>query len=252
MPKPKKPGKPMQLKVLLPSRVFAEKTSVLRIVAETHTGSFGILPHRLDCVAALAAGIFTYETEAEGEVFLAVDEGVLVKAGPQVLVSVRHAQGGSNLHQLRETVEQEFKRAMNKSNTHARYWPNWKPVFYAALRLFNMNKPPAQKPGKHRKTFTTQIEAKVRRKIRARGNTTPGVWSGLGMIGLIGWSVAVPTLLGAALGLWLDDQYASSHSWTLALLIAGLTVGCLNAWNWVAKEDKAMQPEHATEEHPDD
>src|SRR5450432_240364 len=69
----------MTLKVLLPFQVFAEKTGVSRIVAETREGSFGILPHRLDCVAALAPGILTYETESDGEVFLAVDEGVLIK-----------------------------------------------------------------------------------------------------------------------------------------------------------------------------
>lgn len=98
----------MNLKVLLPSQVFAEKSGVSRIVAETHEGSFGILPHRLDCVAALAPGILIYETQAEGEVFVAVDDGVLVKTGPDVLVSVRRAIGGSDLGRLRDAVEQEF------------------------------------------------------------------------------------------------------------------------------------------------
>jgi len=98
----------MTLKVLLPFQVFTDKTDVTRIVAETHEGSFGLLPHRLDCVAALAPGILTYETEAEGEVFVAVDEGVLVKTGPDVLVSVRRALAGKDLSQLRETVTKEF------------------------------------------------------------------------------------------------------------------------------------------------
>ncbi|MCF8706912.1 F0F1 ATP synthase subunit epsilon [Rhizorhapis sp. SPR117] len=98
----------MKLKVLLPFEIFTEKTGVSRIVAETHDGSFGILPRRLDCVAALAPGILTYESPSEGEVFLAVDEGVLVKAGPDVLVSVRRALGGTDLGWLREAVEQEF------------------------------------------------------------------------------------------------------------------------------------------------
>jgi len=98
----------MKLKVLLPFEIFTEKTGVSRIVAETHDGSFGILPRRLDCVAALAPGILTYETPSDGEVFLAVDEGVLVKAGPDVLVSVRRALGGTDLGRLREAVEQEF------------------------------------------------------------------------------------------------------------------------------------------------
>ena len=99
---------PMNLKVLLPFQIFAEKTGVSRVVAETREGSFGLLPHRLDCVAALVPGILTYETETDGEVFVAVDEGVLVKSGSDVLVSVRRAMGGTDLSQLREAVEREF------------------------------------------------------------------------------------------------------------------------------------------------
>jgi F-type H+-transporting ATPase subunit epsilon len=76
----------MNLKVLLPFGIFAEKAGVSRIIAETREGSFGLLPHRLDCVAALTPGILTYETKEEGEVYVAVDEGVLVKTGPDVLV----------------------------------------------------------------------------------------------------------------------------------------------------------------------
>ena len=98
----------MKLKVLLPFQVFAEKTGVSRIVAETCEGSFGLLPHRLDCVAALTPGILVYQTETEGEAFLAVDEGILVKAGAEVLVSVRRASGGTDLAQLHALVEKEF------------------------------------------------------------------------------------------------------------------------------------------------
>ena len=98
----------MNLKVLLPFKIHAEKTGVSRIVAETRDGSFGLLPHQLDCAAALAPGILVYETEADGEVFLAVDEGVLVKTGPDVLVSVRRAIGGTDLGQLHAAVEKEF------------------------------------------------------------------------------------------------------------------------------------------------
>jgi len=98
----------MNLKVLLPFQIFAEKAGVSRIVAETRAGSFGLLPHRLDCVAALTPGILIYETEAEGEVYVAVDEGVLIKTGLDVLVSVRNAIAGTDLHQLREAVEDEF------------------------------------------------------------------------------------------------------------------------------------------------
>jgi len=98
----------MNLKILLPFGVFAEKSGVARIVAETRQGAFGLLPHRLDCVAALAPGILTYEDNAEGEVYVAIDEGVLVKTGLDVLVSVRNAIGGTDLGRLRAAVEREF------------------------------------------------------------------------------------------------------------------------------------------------
>jgi F-type H+-transporting ATPase subunit epsilon len=98
----------MHLKVLLPFQIFAEKSDVSRIVAETREGSFGLLPHRLDCVAALVPGILIYENEAEGEVYVAVDEGVLIKTGLDVLISVRNAIAGTDLGQLREAVDKEF------------------------------------------------------------------------------------------------------------------------------------------------
>ena len=102
------PLAPMHLKVLLPFQIFADKSGVSRIVAETREGSFGLLPHRLDCVAALVPGILTYQTESDGEVFVAVDEGVLVKTGPDVLVSVRRAIAGTDLGQLHDAVKKEF------------------------------------------------------------------------------------------------------------------------------------------------
>ena len=91
-------------------------------------------------------------------------------------------------------------------------------------------------------TFAGEIGAKAARKLKAR-KSTQGVWFGLGMMGLVGWSVVVPTLLGAALGIWLDNHHPGKHPWTLSLLVVGLAVGCLNAWHWVAKEDKAMRDE---------
>ncbi len=100
-----------------------------------------------------------------------------------------------------------------------------------------------------RTDFAGQIGQKAARKLKARRNPETGVWFGLGMMGLIGWSVTVPTLLGAALGIWLDKHYPGTHSWTLALLVAGLTIGCLNAWHWVANEEKAMRDD---DEAPND
>jgi ATP synthase protein I len=99
------------------------------------------------------------------------------------------------------------------------------------------------RPSKPKPPLSQEVGAKAARKLKAQRNPAPGAWFGLGMMGLIGWSVAIPTLLGAALGLWLDERYPGGRSWTLALLAAGLVVGCFNAWHWVAKEDKAMRNE---------
>jgi F-type H+-transporting ATPase subunit epsilon len=98
----------MNLKILLPFEVFLDKKDVSRIVARTADGSFGLLEHRLDCVAALAPGILTYNTKADGTVYLAVDEGVLVKEGANVLVSVRQAVSGKDLGQLHDEVQRQF------------------------------------------------------------------------------------------------------------------------------------------------
>lgn len=95
------------------------------------------------------------------------------------------------------------------------------------------------KSAKDQTTFSREVGAKAAHKLKARRNPTPGVWFGLGMMGLIGWSVVLPTLLGAALGIWLDRRHPGGHSWTLLLLL----IGCVNAWHWVRKEDKAIREE---------
>ena len=106
-----------------------------------------------------------------------------------------------------------------------------------------MSDEPKNKPLKPKPPFSQEVGAKAERKLRAQRHVTRTVWFGLGMMGLIGWSVAIPTLLGAALGIWLDQRYPGGHAWTLALLVVGLAIGCLNAWHWVAKEDKAIRDE---------
>ena len=106
-----------------------------------------------------------------------------------------------------------------------------------------MNDEPIRTPSNDEPTLAGRVGAKAARKLKARRHPSPGIWFGLGMMGLIGWSVVVPTLVGAALGLWLDAHYPGQHSWTLALLVVGLAIGCLNAWHWVAKEDKAIREE---------
>jgi ATP synthase protein I len=96
--------------------------------------------------------------------------------------------------------------------------------------------------------FARRVGAKETRKLRAQRKVTRTVWSGLGMMGLVGWSVSVPTLLGAALGVWLDNRYPANHSWMLTLLITGLGIGCLNAWHWIAKENSEIRKD---QEEPD-
>lgn len=98
----------MNLKIFLPFQVYAEKTGIARIVAETDEGSFGLLPNRLDCVAALVPGILVFQPEGECEAYLAVDEGILIKTGKDVLVSVHNAMEGTDLETLREAVRDEF------------------------------------------------------------------------------------------------------------------------------------------------
>ncbi len=105
-----------------------------------------------------------------------------------------------------------------------------------------MSEEPESKEVARGRTFAERVGAQAARKLEAR-RSPAHTWLGLGMMGLIGWSVTVPTVLGAALGLWLDKRHGD-HSWTLALLVAGLTLGCLNAWHWVAKEDKAMHDDN--------
>ena len=98
----------MHLKVLLPFQVHSENSKVLSIVAETQEGSFGILPHRRDCIAVLTPGLLTYKTETDGEFFLAIDQGVLVKTNLEIFISVRRAIDGVDLEKLRDLVKKDF------------------------------------------------------------------------------------------------------------------------------------------------
>ncbi len=96
----------------------------------------------------------------------------------------------------------------------------------------------------HRKSFEDEIAAKEARKIKARRGRARGIWFGLGMMGVIGWSVAVPALVGVLLGVWIDINYPGPVSWTLTLLFVGLAVGCVNAWYWVKKEQKEIEEDN--------
>jgi len=103
-----------------------------------------------------------------------------------------------------------------------------------------MNKTPDKNLPESASRLSREVGAKAARKLKAKRQGVPGIWFGLGMMGLIGWSITIPTLLGASLGLWLDRHYAGTHSWTLALLVGGLVLGCWNAWHWVAREQIEM------------
>jgi ATP synthase protein I len=100
--------------------------------------------------------------------------------------------------------------------------------------------------------FSRRIKAGAERKLRAsqtRNQDIETIWSGLGMIGLVGWGVSVPTLVGAALGVWLDRRFPGEHSWTLTLLFAGLLVGCLNAWRWITREERVIRRKEKQKTH---
>lgn len=98
----------MKLKISQPFAVFAEQNDVVEVILETTEGSFGLLEQRLDCVAILVPGILTYRTKQDDEVYVAIDQGLLVKNGHNVMVSVRRAYSGGSLEQLRQAVNEEF------------------------------------------------------------------------------------------------------------------------------------------------
>ena len=124
--------------------------------------------------------------------------------------------------------------------------------FSKDLQLLKMNnsdhQPTGRKMDYKKSNFASQVELKAARKIKARKHKGSGVWFGIGMMGLIGWSIAIPTLVGAGAGVWLDKNYPRSQSWTLALLLLGLCLGCFNAWRWIAKEERAMRQEFESDD----
>ena len=103
-------------------------------------------------------------------------------------------------------------------------------------------------PESREAAFSQKIGDVEARKLRTKRRGVQGIWLGLGMFGLIGWSVAIPALLGALLGTLIDKHYPGNHSWTLSLLIVGLFIGCLNAWRWVANEEKSIREEEKKDE----
>jgi ATP synthase protein I len=101
----------------------------------------------------------------------------------------------------------------------------------------------------HQQALLEHVTVKERRKMRARRTESQSIWFGLGMFGIIGWSIAMPTLLGIVLGLWLDRRYPGEFSWTIALLFAGVTVGVLNAWYWIGREREMIERGRRNDNH---
>jgi ATP synthase protein I len=99
----------------------------------------------------------------------------------------------------------------------------------------------AEERDEDRASFTGAIAAKEARKMKARKDKARGLWFGMGMMGMIGWSVVVPTLIGVAVGIWLDIKYPGQISWTLTFMSIGLAIGCANAWYWVEREQKKIE-----------
>jgi ATP synthase protein I len=104
----------------------------------------------------------------------------------------------------------------------------------------------SKKPADH---FVDEIAARERRKLRAREKKKDEFWFGLGMFGMVGWSVAIPTVLGIFIGVWIDLHWPSAYSWTLMLLVIGLILGCANAWFWVNRQRQSISKERENEEH---
>ncbi len=105
-----------------------------------------------------------------------------------------------------------------------------------------MNNKENPKDIKH--SFIEKIKRKEKRKLRAKKKKDQAIWFGLGLFGVIGWSVMVPTLIGIAVGIWADKRWPGQISWTLTFLFAGIILGCLNAWYWVEKERKEIEEEN--------
>lgn len=103
----------------------------------------------------------------------------------------------------------------------------------------------------HQPDIEQAVASRTRRKIRARREGDQSVWFGLGMFGLVGWAVTIPTLFGAAIGVWIDSRWPGPHSWTLMLLILGVFLGCLNAWTWMQRESSDLRSEVRTGENDD-
>ena len=158
-----------------------------------------------------------------------------------VIVSVRNAIGGTDLDELHEAVKREYLHLDDQERSVRSVLAKWRADSSAASWSFNMNEEKRASVSRERDDLEPSGRRTAAHKLKARPSAPKSIWFGLGMSGLVGWSVTIPTLIGAALGIWIDQQFPSPYSWTLMFLFMGLIVGCLNAWLWVQSEYKEMQ-----------
>lgn len=222
----------MELRIITPEKVV-RREDVCRIVAEASDGVFGILPRHMDHVTQLVAGVPVYETDEGAEHFVGVNAGTLVKTGPTVMVAVRAAIEGDDCTSARpgrSRVPAPHRRgargALCACAARGAYGP---PVPRVAG-----GGSVTQDPDDESETITR----KAARMQEARKRRRESPWFGLGMFGLVGWAVAVPIIVGIALGRWIDARWPGDTSWTLALLLAGAVLGALNAWYWMQREGR--------------
>ncbi|NVK50664.1 MAG: AtpZ/AtpI family protein [Cyclobacteriaceae bacterium] len=136
---------------------------------------------------------------------------------------------------------------MKKNALRVKLWQNWKVnLFKTSKNYVKKNKPNTVID--ENLSFSEEIGKKEEQKLKTLHQHKRSEWAGLGTFGMVGWSVAVPTILGCMLGLWLDKNHPKSFSWTLSLMIAGLMLGCLIAWQWVAKENEMMHQDKEEED----
>jgi ATP synthase protein I len=193
-------------------------------------------------------GIFLYESRDEGERFMAIDEGVLVKTGFDVTLAVRNAIGSAGLGELQQTVEREF---LNWTKRKAVRSALAKPraVSSAVLWRSIVNKVPESRSPARSVDLAAEVGRKEARKLKARRYKPWSALAGFGLLGLVGWSVVLPTVLGVVLGMCIDRHYPDQHFWTLTFMVAGLVLGCWNAWHWIVREQREIEREQKENDH---
>ena len=230
----------MRLRVMLPYRVLLDEVDIDKVIAEGLHGVFALLPRRVDFVSPIVPGILLYARDGEERV-VGVDEGVLVKRGDEVRISVRDAVPGDDMESIRVVVTQRFTRSTSGKSGRGPHWRVSRHPCIGASWNRRHSMPadaPRDREGRRRAELAEAVGRKAGRRARARREGHRALLFGLGTFGLVGWSVMVPTMLGIALGVWLDGHVGGRISWALSGLVLGLTAGCLNAWYWLNRSSR--------------